>query len=139
MCHIWMSAAEAAPAADHVPCCWWSLLWLPPCSGASFDCENSSSCFVFLQNARTMVAEPTVLQKRCTKCRVTKAASEFFRFKFSSDGLQSYCKVGLSSLTFHALQQRISERMPACFTLTMAVLHVWSICFSCRHLVEVRS
>jgi ABC-type sulfate transport system substrate-binding protein len=40
-----------------------------------------------------MVAEPTVLQKRCTKCRVTKAASEFFRFKFSSDGLQSYCKV----------------------------------------------
>ena len=64
-----------------------------PCSDASFDCTVSLFCFVFLQNARTMVAEPTVLQKRCTKCRVTKAASEFFRFKFSSDGLQSYCKV----------------------------------------------
>jgi hypothetical protein len=64
-----------------------------PYNDASFDCRASLCCFLFLQNARTMVAEPTVLQKRCTKCRVTKAASEFFRFKFSSDGLQSYCKV----------------------------------------------
>lgn len=46
-----------------------------------------------LQNARTMVSEPTVMHKRCTKCRITKSSSEFFRFKFSSDGLQSYCKV----------------------------------------------
>jgi hypothetical protein len=55
---------------------------------------HDHGCITVMQNARTMVSEPTVVHKRCTKCRITKAASEFFRFKFSSDGLQSYCKVG---------------------------------------------
>ena len=41
-----------------------------------------------------MVTVPTVAEKRCTKCRVLKQSTEFFKFKFSSDGLQSYCKVG---------------------------------------------
>lgn len=39
--------------------------------------------------------------KKCTKCRLTKASSEFFRFKFSSDGLQSYCKVLFRFLIWH--------------------------------------
>ena len=29
MCHIWRSAAGAAPAAEHEPCCYWSLLYCP--------------------------------------------------------------------------------------------------------------
>ena len=41
-----------------------------------------------------MVTVPTVVEKRCTKCRVLKQSTDFFKFKFSSDGLQSYCKVG---------------------------------------------
>lgn len=45
------------------------------------------------QAARTAVLQPTVLEKRCTKCRQTKPSEHFFRFKNSSDGLQSYCKV----------------------------------------------
>ena len=45
------------------------------------------------QAARTLVPEPTVERKTCTKCKHNKAAADFFKFKFSSDGLQSYCKV----------------------------------------------
>lgn len=45
------------------------------------------------QAARTLVPEPTVERKTCTKCKHNKAATDFFKFKFSSDGLQSYCKV----------------------------------------------
>jgi len=48
-----------------------------------------------MQAARTLVPEPTVNRKTCTKCKLNKPSSDFFRFKFSSDGLQSYCKVGL--------------------------------------------
>jgi len=55
------------------------------------------------QAARTMVAEPTVAEKRCTKCRELKSAADFFRFKFSSDGLQSYCKVMYLFKDFHHL------------------------------------
>ena len=50
-----------------------------------------------MQAARTLVPEPTVNRKTCTKCKLNKPAADFFRFKFSSDGLQSYCKACSSS------------------------------------------
>lgn len=53
--------------------------------------SNYGACSA--QAARTLVPEPTVERKTCTKCKLHKLSSDFFRFKFSSDGLQSYCKV----------------------------------------------
>ena len=57
--------------------------------------HSSTACLNAFQAARTLVPEPTVSRKTCTKCKLNKSASDFFRFKFSSDGLQSYCKVCL--------------------------------------------
>ena len=35
---------------------------------------------------------PTVEQKQCSKCHITKNAADFFRREQSHDGLQSWCR-----------------------------------------------
>lgn len=62
-------------------------------SGVMSDIHAIRGSCVQRQAARTAVLMPTVVEKRCTKCRTTKPSELFFRFKNSSDGLQSYCKV----------------------------------------------
>lgn len=54
-------------------------------------------------------------RKTCTKCKLNKASADFFRFKFSSDGLQSYCKVRqVADVAWYHLAKCKCSMVPSC-------------------------